>query len=131
MVNTAFPSLNSCILFIHLFCVFFGVAGAGGPHVVLTFWFCVFFFFNYNSCCLQENSYLLELGNIDLDLPEPPEKASGAPPQPVDLYLRYGPKAEITHIFRSPEKRPPPELSLAFFALVLLPILGFVVGVSL
>ncbi|KAE9460641.1 hypothetical protein C3L33_07396, partial [Rhododendron williamsianum] len=77
---------------------------------------------------VMENSYLLELGNIDLDLPEPPEKASGAPPQPVDLYLRYGPKAEITHIFRSPEKRPPPELSLAFFALVLLPILGFVVG---
>ncbi|XP_058197143.1 dolichyl-diphosphooligosaccharide--protein glycosyltransferase subunit 2-like [Rhododendron vialii] len=77
---------------------------------------------------VMENSYLLELGNIDLDLPEPPEKASRAPPQPVDLYLRYGPKAEITHIFRSPEKRPPPELSLAFFALVLLPILGFVVG---
>ncbi|KAF7121348.1 hypothetical protein RHSIM_Rhsim13G0036100 [Rhododendron simsii] len=77
---------------------------------------------------VMENSYLLELGNIDLDLPEPPEKASHAPPQPVDLYLRYGPKAEITHIFRSPEKRPPPELSLAFLALVLLPILGFVVG---
>ncbi|KAI8523056.1 hypothetical protein RHMOL_Rhmol13G0044900 [Rhododendron molle] len=77
---------------------------------------------------VMENSYLLELGNIDLDLPEPPEKASRAPPQPADLYLRYGPKAEITHIFRSPEKRPPPELSLSFFALVLLPILGFVVG---
>lgn len=62
---------------------------------------------------------MLKLGDIDLDLPEPPEKASCAPPRPVDLNLKYGPKAEITHIFRSPEKRPPPELSLAFLALVL------------
>ncbi|KAL6972360.1 proteasome regulatory particle base subunit [Sarracenia purpurea var. burkii] len=76
---------------------------------------------------VMENSYLRELGSIELDLPEPPEKATH-PPQSVDPYLRYGPKAEITHIFRSPEKRPPQELSLAFLALVLLPLLGFVVG---
>ncbi|KAI7995750.1 Dolichyl-diphosphooligosaccharide--protein glycosyltransferase subunit 2 [Camellia lanceoleosa] len=75
-----------------------------------------------------ENSYLRELGHIELDLPEPPEKATRPPPQAVDPYLRYGPKAEITHIFRSPEKRPPQELSLAFLALVFLPFLGFLVG---
>ncbi|KAL7200897.1 hypothetical protein ACSBR1_032760 [Camellia fascicularis] len=77
---------------------------------------------------VMENSYLRELGHIELDLPEPPEKATRPPPQAVDPYLRYGPKAEITHIFRSPEKRPPQELSLAFLALVLLPFLGFLVG---
>ncbi|GFZ17694.1 ribophorin II (RPN2) family protein [Actinidia rufa] len=77
---------------------------------------------------VMENSYLRELGSIELDLPEPPEKATRPPPQPVDPYLRYGPKAEIAHIFRTPEKRPPQELSLAFLALVILPFLGFVVG---
>ena len=79
----------------------------------------------------QENSYLRELGSIELDLPEAPEKATRPPPQPVDPYLRYGPKSEIAHIFRTPDKRPPQELSLAFVALVILPFLGFVVGVSL
>ncbi|GFZ20296.1 ribophorin II (RPN2) family protein [Actinidia rufa] len=77
---------------------------------------------------VMENSYLRELGSIELDLPEAPEKATRPPPQPVDPYLRYGPKAEITHIFRTPDKRPPQELSLAFVALVILPFLGFVVG---
>lgn len=77
---------------------------------------------------VMENSFLRELGHIELDLPEPPEKATRPPPQPVDAYLRYGPKAEITHIFRAPEKRPPQELSLAFLGLVLLPLLGFLVG---
>ncbi|GMP93281.1 hypothetical protein CsSME_00043183 [Camellia sinensis var. sinensis] len=77
---------------------------------------------------VMENSYLRELGHIELDLPEPPEKATRPPPQAVDPYLTYGPKAEITHIFRSPEKRPPQELSLAFLALVFLPFLGFLVG---
>lgn len=77
---------------------------------------------------VMENSFLRELGHIELDLPEPPEKATRPPPQPVDAYLRYGPKAEITHIFRAPEKRPPQELSLAFLGLVLLPLIGFLVG---
>ncbi|XP_057484343.1 dolichyl-diphosphooligosaccharide--protein glycosyltransferase subunit 2-like [Actinidia eriantha] len=77
---------------------------------------------------VMENSYLRELGSIELDLPEAPEKATRPPPQPVDPYLRYGPKAEIAHIFRTPDKRPPQELSLAFVALVIFPFLGFVVG---
>uniref|UniRef100_A0A5B7ANW5 Dolichyl-diphosphooligosaccharide--protein glycosyltransferase subunit 2 n=1 Tax=Davidia involucrata TaxID=16924 RepID=A0A5B7ANW5_DAVIN len=77
---------------------------------------------------VMENSFLQALGHVELDLPEPPEKATRPPPQPVDPYLRYGPKAEITHIFRSPEKRPPQELSLAFLGLIFLPFIGFLVG---
>ncbi|XWS76238.1 hypothetical protein CRYUN_Cryun01aG0158200 [Craigia yunnanensis] len=77
---------------------------------------------------VMENSLLLAIGHIELDLPEPPEKASRPPPQSVDPYSRYGPKAEITHIFRSPEKRPPKELSLAFLGLTILPLLGFLIG---
>ncbi|KAK8960272.1 Dolichyl-diphosphooligosaccharide--protein glycosyltransferase subunit 2 [Platanthera guangdongensis] len=77
---------------------------------------------------IMENSFLRTLGLVELDLPEPPEKAPQAPPQPIDPYLRYGPKEEIRHIFRSPEKRPPKELSLAFFALIFLPLLGFLIG---
>ncbi|XP_057963619.1 dolichyl-diphosphooligosaccharide--protein glycosyltransferase subunit 2 [Malania oleifera] len=77
---------------------------------------------------VMENSFLLALGHIELDLPEPPEKSTRPPPQPLDPYLRYGPKAEITHIFRAPEKRPPQELSLAFLGLTFLPLVGFLVG---
>ncbi|XWS31409.1 hypothetical protein CRYUN_Cryun23aG0073100 [Craigia yunnanensis] len=77
---------------------------------------------------VMENSLLRAIGHIELDLPEPPEKAPRPPPQPVDPYSRYGPKAEITHIFRAPEKRPPKELSLAFLGLTILPILGFLIG---
>ncbi|KAH6754983.1 ribophorin II family protein [Perilla frutescens var. hirtella] len=76
----------------------------------------------------MENSFLQPLGYIELDLPEAPEKAARPPPQPVDPYSRYGPKAEISHIFRAPEKRPPKELSLAFLGLVLLPFFGFLAG---
>ncbi|RRT68087.1 hypothetical protein B296_00038633, partial [Ensete ventricosum] len=76
----------------------------------------------------MENSFLRVLGYIDLDLPEPPEKASRPPPQPVDPYSRFGPKPEISHIFRSPEKRPPKELSFAFLALTLIPLVGFLIG---
>ncbi|KAK6259944.1 hypothetical protein SCA6_014418 [Theobroma cacao] len=78
---------------------------------------------------VMENSLLRAIGHIELDLPEPPEKAPRPPPQPVDPYSRYGPKAEITHIFRAPEKHPPKELSLAFLGLTILPLLGFLVGV--
>ncbi|KAH6811547.1 ribophorin II family protein [Perilla frutescens var. frutescens] len=76
----------------------------------------------------MENSFLQPLGYIELDLPEAPEKAARPPPQPVDPYSRYGPTAEISHIFRAPEKRPPKELSLAFLGLVLLPFFGFLAG---
>ncbi|XP_057798123.1 dolichyl-diphosphooligosaccharide--protein glycosyltransferase subunit 2 [Salvia miltiorrhiza] len=76
----------------------------------------------------MENSFLQPLGYAELDLPDAPEKAARPPPQPVDPYSRYGPKAEITHIFRAPEKRPAKELSLAFLGLVLIPFFGFLAG---
>ncbi|OMP03060.1 Ribophorin II [Corchorus capsularis] len=77
---------------------------------------------------VMENSLLQAIGHVELDLPEPPEKAPRPPAQPVDPYSRYGPKAEIEHIFRAPDKRPPKELSLAFLGLTILPLLGFLVG---
>ncbi|KAG6785785.1 hypothetical protein NC652_005401 [Populus alba x Populus x berolinensis] len=77
---------------------------------------------------VMENSFLKAIGHLDLDLPEPPEKALQPPPQPLDQNFRYGPKAEITHIFRAPEKLPPKELSHAFLGLTLFPLLGFLVG---
>ncbi|KAK9035365.1 hypothetical protein V6N11_077407 [Hibiscus sabdariffa] len=80
---------------------------------------------------VMENSLFRAIGHIELDLPEPPEKASRPPPQPADPYSRYVPKAEITHIFRAPEKRPQKELSLAFMGLTFLPLLGFLFGLDL
>ncbi|KAK4493179.1 hypothetical protein RD792_017963 [Penstemon davidsonii] len=77
---------------------------------------------------VMENSFLQPLGHIELDLPDAPEKAAPPPPKHVDPYSRFGPKAEISHIFRSPEKRPPQELSLAFLGFVLLPLFGFLAG---
>ncbi|XP_076921437.1 dolichyl-diphosphooligosaccharide--protein glycosyltransferase subunit 2-like [Bidens hawaiensis] len=77
---------------------------------------------------VMENSFLQPLGSIELDLPKAPEKAPQPPPQAVNPYSRYGPKAEIAHIFRAPEKRPPQEVSFAFLGLVLVPFLGFLVG---
>ncbi|KAE8681764.1 Dolichyl-diphosphooligosaccharide--protein glycosyltransferase subunit 2 [Hibiscus syriacus] len=77
---------------------------------------------------VMDNSLLRAIGHIELDLPEPPEKAPRPPPQPVDPYSRYGPKAEITHIFKAPEKRPQKELSFAFLGLTFLPLLGFLFG---
>ncbi|WVZ07533.1 hypothetical protein V8G54_020879 [Vigna mungo] len=77
---------------------------------------------------VMENSFLRPLGHVDLELPETPEKAVRLPPLPVDPYSRYGPKAEIAHIFRAPEKRPPQNLSLTFLSLTLLPFIGFLVG---
>jgi oligosaccharyltransferase complex subunit delta (ribophorin II) len=67
---------------------------------------------------------------LELDLPEAPEKAPRPPAQAVDPFSKFGPKAEISHIFRAPEKRPPKELSLAFTGLTLLPFIGFLIGVS-
>ncbi|CAA6666451.1 unnamed protein product [Spirodela intermedia] len=75
--------------------------------------------------------YLSGRYEIELTVATPargPEKAARPPPQPVDAYLRFGPKAEISHIFRAPEKRPPKELSVAFLVLTLLPLLVFIVG---
>ncbi|CAJ2632961.1 unnamed protein product [Trifolium pratense] len=77
---------------------------------------------------VMENSFLRPLGHLELDLPEAPEKAARLPPLPVDPYSRYGPKAEIGHLFRAPEKRPPQNVSLAFLILTLLPFIGFLVG---
>ncbi|KAM1688076.1 hypothetical protein ACFX2K_035973 [Malus domestica] len=77
---------------------------------------------------VMENSFLRAIGQIDLDLPEAPEKASRPPSPAVDPYSKFGPKAEIAHIFRVPEKRPSQELSLVFLGLVLLPLIGFLVG---
>ncbi|GJW08338.1 dolichyl-diphosphooligosaccharide--protein glycosyltransferase subunit 2-like protein [Tanacetum coccineum] len=79
---------------------------------------------------VMENSFLQPLGSIELDLPKAPEKATQPPPQAVSPYLRFGPKAEINHIFRVPEKRPPQEVSFAFLGLVLIPLLAFLVGGS-
>ncbi|KAJ8479209.1 hypothetical protein OPV22_022936 [Ensete ventricosum] len=76
----------------------------------------------------MENSFLRAIGHIDLDLPESPEKAARPPPQPIDPYLRFVPKQEISHIFRAPDKRPPQELSFAFLVLTLLPLVGFLIG---
>ncbi|KAF5190155.1 Dolichyl-diphosphooligosaccharide--protein glycosyltransferase subunit [Thalictrum thalictroides] len=76
----------------------------------------------------MENSFIRGLGQVELDLPEAPEKATRPPPQPVDPYTRYGPKEEIMHIFRAPEKRPPQELSLIFLGLTVVPFLLFLVG---
>jgi oligosaccharyltransferase complex subunit delta (ribophorin II) len=77
---------------------------------------------------VMENSFLLALGYVKLDLPEAPEKAPRAPTPPVDPYSRYAPKAEIAHIFRVPEKLPPQNLSLTFLGVTLLPFIGFLVG---
>jgi oligosaccharyltransferase complex subunit delta (ribophorin II) len=76
----------------------------------------------------MENSFIKSLGHVELDLPEASEKSAKPPAQAVDPYLRYAPKAEINHIFRVPDKRPPQNLSLTFLALVLLPFIGFLIG---
>ncbi|XP_023745534.1 dolichyl-diphosphooligosaccharide--protein glycosyltransferase subunit 2 [Lactuca sativa] len=77
---------------------------------------------------VMENSFSQGLGYIELDLPKAPEKSTQPPPQPANPYLRYGPKAEINHIFRVPEKRPPQQLSFTFLALVFVPFLAFLIG---
>ncbi|KAL8130493.1 hypothetical protein V2J09_019648, partial [Rumex salicifolius] len=77
---------------------------------------------------LMENSFLWSVSHVDLELPEAPEKATRPPSTPANPYSRYGPKAEISHIFRSPEKLPSKNLSLAFSGLILLPLVGFLIG---
>ncbi|VAH67493.1 unnamed protein product [Triticum turgidum subsp. durum] len=76
----------------------------------------------------MENSFLRALGQLELDLPEAPEKAPRPPAQAVDPLAKFRPQKEIEHIFRVPEKRPPQEVSLAFTGLTLLPFIGFLIG---
>ncbi|KAJ0263543.1 Dolichyl-diphosphooligosaccharide--protein glycosyltransferase subunit 2 [Hirschfeldia incana] len=78
----------------------------------------------------MENSLLSNIGHIELELPERPEKAALPPLQPTDPYARYGPKAEISHIFRVPEKLPAKQLSLVFLGLIVLPFIGFLIGLT-
>ncbi|XP_057844842.1 dolichyl-diphosphooligosaccharide--protein glycosyltransferase subunit 2 [Cryptomeria japonica] len=76
----------------------------------------------------MENSFLKSLVTLELDLPEAPENAARPRPVAADVASRFAPKPEITHIFRVPEKRPPPQLSYAFLVLTLLPLLGFLIA---
>uniref|UniRef100_A0A1J3GK09 Dolichyl-diphosphooligosaccharide--protein glycosyltransferase subunit 2 n=1 Tax=Noccaea caerulescens TaxID=107243 RepID=A0A1J3GK09_NOCCA len=78
----------------------------------------------------MENSLLRNIGYIELDLPERPEKALRAPLQSADPYSRYGAKAEISHIFRVPEKLPAKQLSIVFLGLIVLPFVGFLIGLT-
>ncbi|XAR61088.1 Dolichyl-diphosphooligosaccharide--protein glycotransferase [Bertholletia excelsa] len=65
---------------------------------------------------VMENSFLRELGSIELDLPEPPEKADSP-----------SSTAYNSHIQGS-EKHPPQQLSVTLLALLLLPFLGLLSG---
>ncbi|KAG7542064.1 Dolichyl-diphosphooligosaccharide--protein glycosyltransferase subunit Swp1 [Arabidopsis thaliana x Arabidopsis arenosa] len=78
----------------------------------------------------MENSLLSNIGHIELDLPERPEKAPRPPQQSTEPYSRYGPKAEISHIFRIPEKLPAKQLSLVFLGIIVLPFIGFLIGLT-
>ncbi|KAL0659466.1 hypothetical protein Bca4012_080051 [Brassica carinata] len=78
----------------------------------------------------MENSLLSNIGHIELDLPERPEKAPLPPLHPTDPYSRYGPKSEISHIFRVPEKLPAKQLSLIFLGLIVLPFIAFLIGLT-
>ncbi|KMZ67725.1 Dolichyl-diphosphooligosaccharide--protein glycotransferase [Zostera marina] len=80
---------------------------------------------------VMENSFLQNLGHLELDLPEAPEKATHPPLQPVDPASRFGPQSEISHIFRIAEKLPPKEVSLVFLCITLLPLIGFAIGLVL
>ncbi|KAI5075553.1 hypothetical protein GOP47_0009629 [Adiantum capillus-veneris] len=78
----------------------------------------------------MENPVMWNLGTVELDLPEPPEGTV----KPSALALatsKYGPKPEITHIFRPADKRAPPTLSNPFLIFSLVPLLGFLVGLKL
>lgn len=75
---------------------------------------------------VMENSLLWNLVSLDLDLPDAPEGSTSS----VAPVSKFAPKAEIAHIFRQPEKRPPTYLSMAFLILTLIPLVGFFVGLQ-
>jgi oligosaccharyltransferase complex subunit delta (ribophorin II) len=77
---------------------------------------------------VQENSLIWSLGTVELDLPDAPDGVQK--PTATEIPSPYGPKPEIAHIFRQADKRAPSSLSTAFTVLTLLPLLGFLVGVT-
>lgn len=74
---------------------------------------------------VMENSFIWSVASLDLDLPEGPEEMKADAP-----VSKFAPKAEIAHIFRQPEKRPPAYLSMTFLILTLIPLVGFFVGLQ-
>jgi len=74
---------------------------------------------------VMENSFIWKVASLDLDLPEGPEETKADVPA-----SKFAPKAEIAHIFRQPEKRPPAYLSMTFLVLTLIPLVGFFVGLQ-
>jgi oligosaccharyltransferase complex subunit delta (ribophorin II) len=78
----------------------------------------------------MENSFVWTLASLDLDLPAAPEGKPLPPKAPLEITARIGPKPEIAHIFRQPEKRPPTLLSNIFLSLTLLPLIGFFIGLG-
>ncbi|KAL0699194.1 hypothetical protein Bca4012_055316 [Brassica carinata] len=82
------------------------------------------------SIVITESCLSSNIGHIELDLPERPEKASRLPLPPTEPYSRYGPKAEISHIFRVPEKLPAKKLSLVFLCLIVVPFISFLIGLT-
>jgi len=68
-----------------------------------------------------DNSFIWELGTVQLFFPPQLEK-----PQPESVYDE---KAEIHHVFRVPDKRPPSTLSLSFAGGVLAPAALLVLSV--
>eukprot|EP00271_Cylindrocystis_brebissonii_P015422 TRINITY_DN38313_c0_g1_i1.p1 TRINITY_DN38313_c0_g1~~TRINITY_DN38313_c0_g1_i1.p1 ORF type:complete len:677 (+),score=155.40 TRINITY_DN38313_c0_g1_i1:117-2147(+) len=75
-----------------------------------------------------DNSFVWTLAIADLDFPDAPDSAPRAPVKKALLSAKFGPQKEIQHLFRVPEKRPPLAVSYAFVALILLPLVGFIVG---
>lgn len=72
-----------------------------------------------------------DIGSVNLQLPPNPN-----PTPTISRTATYQPKAEIKHLFRQQEKRPPPVVSNTFSVLVLLPllillILWFRIGVNI
>jgi len=78
----------------------------------------------------MENSFVWTLASLDLDLPAAPEGKPLPPKAPLEITAWIGPKPEIAHIFRQPEKRPPTLLSNIFLSLTLLPLIGFFIGLG-
>lgn len=78
-----------------------------------------------------DNSFIWRIGELELDLPAAPEGAKKPPASRRGRALAaLGPRPEISHVFRLPEKRPPLAVSYAFTLLALLPLAGFVAGLA-